>query len=735
MEQSPMERWLEWFGNHSPDWLETLIRCTGIHNYLSTRTFTPFEKQFLANGLRFIPTPPISQTQLYINQYLDDETRGLPRFIRTLKNRLLYPIDDGSRISKFIISRKNQFDRYADENREEHFEQFRLLDQYQTATYRLLQQTLTTQSILQRSNCHHQDLTFIHRLIDDPDITCKPADKNLGLVLCDSSWYDYELGRMLKDRQTYQQVTGTSKHSLPTLIKQLKKSLKDELSKLVQRHRSDIEIWNPAAWEQVMKYMNDKIPLSSMSIPKIYLLIKVHKPKGLCGRPIVPCTNWITTPSSVLVDHLLQKVFKKANINWIVKDTKSFVNELEHTFLDVHDGIFVTADIASLYTNIDTPEGLKLIRQFLVEQSVPLNHIQLIMNLLSFVMNNSYLSFKDLIYKQIDGTAMGTACAPVYANIFVYMKERDVLSKFGTNIHLYRRYLDDIFGYISTDIAERFQTEMNQLHPKLVFEFQTHPTEAAFLDLLIHKGERFNTEGRFDLKVHQKKMNLYLYIPFQSFHTDAAKRSFIQTELMRYIRNSSNFQDYMVLKQLFYQRLRDRGYPHTFLRPVFNSIWYQDRKFFLHPSAELLSHPDLSTTPPKSQCLVKRLDRARLSSYQTLVLPQACMKSPPVFIIPYSPLSRLLSTRSILSQNWHFIHEGLNLPKPIIAYQSYPSLMSRLVFQKAKLMEERRFQQSQPNRSKQTTLSFQRVTQTSTSDTPITTTSTDGPSAMEICSE
>ena len=78
-----------------------------------------------------------------------------------------------------------------------------------------------------------------------------------------------------------------------------------------------------------------------------YLLIKVHKPKGLCGRPIVPCTRWITTPASVLVDHLLQEIVKKANIPWLVKDTKSFVNELEHKRVHQRDGVFVTADIAS----------------------------------------------------------------------------------------------------------------------------------------------------------------------------------------------------------------------------------------------------------------------------------------------------------------------------------------------------------------------------------------------------
>ena len=43
----------------------------------------------------------------------------------------------------------------------------------------------------------------MHRLIEDDSITIKPADKNLGLVLVDTSWYDQELTRMLQDRQTY----------------------------------------------------------------------------------------------------------------------------------------------------------------------------------------------------------------------------------------------------------------------------------------------------------------------------------------------------------------------------------------------------------------------------------------------------------------------------------------------------------------------------------------------------
>lgn len=188
--------------------------------------------------------------------------------------------------------------------------------------------------------------------------------------------------------------------------------------------------------------------------------------------------------------------------------------------------------------------GLKLVQQFLIEQNVDCIHRELIMDLLTFVMHHSYLQFNGTFYHQIDGTAMGTATAPTYANIVVYMLEKQTVIDMNSSVHLYRRFLDDVVVYIDSSAATEFMTQMNSLHPKLRFDFVVHPTEAAFLDLNIHKGTRFQSSCIFDLSVHQKKMNLYLYIPFHSFHSAEMKRSFIQTELMRYIRNSSDIRDY-----------------------------------------------------------------------------------------------------------------------------------------------------------------------------------------------
>ena len=141
--------------------------------------------------------------------------------------------------------------------------------------------------------------------------------------------------------------------ALPQLLESLSKGLK----MLAHDFAASLELWNPKHGKRALQYLTSTVTQTNCAVPKIYLLIKVHKAAGLSGRPIVPSTRWLTTPASVLVDHLLQEVMREAAIPHIVKDTKSFVNELESMHTTMNDGIFLTADIASLYTNIDTEDG------------------------------------------------------------------------------------------------------------------------------------------------------------------------------------------------------------------------------------------------------------------------------------------------------------------------------------------------------------------------------------------
>ena len=709
---TPLDRWLRWFASRSLQWLDTLVRCAGIHNHLSNKSFSPFERQFLANGLRFVCTPPPSQLPINIDELLNDTARGLLRFNNTLMQRMLFENTAAAMpyLSKFAVKSHrgaNFLNHEESEVRDQDPRAFERIDTYIKLARRELHEATKSESHQtairsQRPNFSKQDAEFIKRLMTDPTITIKPADKNLGMVLIDTDWYNKELNRMLGDQNTYERFDNTlprvitqpcrpgrppaaSVAPLPPMA-QLQLTLLKQLGKLAKDHLPALEVWNKHYADKVKKFLSEKVTSKNCVLPAIYLLIKVHKATGLSGRPIVPSCHWLTTPASVVVDHLLQEIVVEANITHIVKDTKSFVVELEGMVMLTRDGIFVTADIASLYTNIDTEMGLRLVREFLIERKVTGRHFDLIMDLLTFVMSHSYLTFHDLILHQIDGTAMGTACAPIYANIVVYMLERSVIKDMQSSVHLYRRFLDDVLAYLDRSVVAEFMQRMNALHPKLRFDFVVHSTEASFLDLRIHKGMRFNDCGIFDLSVHQKKMNLYLYIPFHSFHTDAAKRSFIQTELMRYIRNSSDWEDYLKIKRTFYQRLRDRGYPSSFLLPVFNELFYADRPFFLWPSKTLHLHPQLLTHPPKSVCLLRRIARWKRSLTADAVQPTA--QAPPVFVVPYSPLSHVLPIRSLLTKHLEIAREAIPcLPAPIIAYQSSASLMKTLVYGRARQME------------------------------------------------
>jgi hypothetical protein len=592
---------------------------------------------------------------------------------------------------------------------------------YKTATASLLEASAKSdvfRSLITRQRVNHSkdDLACIRRLMTDTSITIKPADKNLGMVLVDTSWYNSELQRMLNDTNTYTPLSNTKPDKRTTtrlrhisteqLQSELQIQLLEQLHKLADRLKPQLQSWNMDHCKQVLKYLKRAVTNSTCVLPAIYLLIKVHKVgKPLSGRPIVPSSHWVTTPASVLVDHLLQEVLTEAKIEHLVKDTKSLVVELENTTLPTKHGTLVAADIASLYTNIDTALGLTLVERFLQEQNVNSDRIALIMALLKFVMENSYMIFRGKLYHQKDGTAMGTPCAPPYANIVVYMLEKMVLHDMRSVIHLYKRFLDDVFAYLENSAVAEFIHRMNSMHPKLKFEFITDSQETAFLDLRIHKGKRFHQSGIFDLSVHQKKMNLYLYIPFNSFHTDAMKRSFIQTELMRYIRNSSDYDEYTQLKQIFFERLRDRGYPIHFLVPLFGEIFYTDRRYFLWPSQLLHEHPDRWLHPPISGPLRRRLDRWEKRKPTFPPSESQPALETPVFVIPYSPLSQLIPTRAILTEKWDRVRLATNsaLPFPIIAYQSQPSLLKTLVFLRAKKFEEARKNKPAP-KSQQTTL-------------------------------
>ena len=669
-----------------------MLSLNGIHNF-STLHFTFRERLLLANGLKFIPTPSSTlnatkKSRQLIRQQFTTYRDAIERQFNTL---------DGcyENNNQFIPKLHVKSSSHAPELHM--FNTNTLVKNYTTSTNLLLEQRINDTQILTRakmirSNCTTQDRLFIQSLINNRAIVIKASDKNLGVSIVSTEWYNGQLKSMLSDSNTYERIksirySGHSRLITQSQIDILTKPIYESIQSIMYRYSHIIEQF-PCA-DQINKFIKRKVTMKKVIVPEIYLLIKVHKPQ-LCGRPIVPSKHWATTAPSILLDYLLQPLAKR--IPWLVKDTKSLVNELEIQSIPLHqrNGILVTADISSLYTNIDTKLGIQLMQAFLDEQpNLTPGYTEFVIELLKIVMNNNYLQYNGTIYRQCNGTAMGTSVAPTYANIIVYMLERRLIERFSSYIYLYKRYLDDILLFIEASKYNEICTAFNSLHPSLIYDFTCNNTSIPFLDLVLYKGERFAATGRFDLKVHQKLLNKYLYIPFRSYHTIAMKKSFITTELKRYIRNSSSCSNYVTIKSLFYDRLRDRSYPVTFLNTIFNSIHYLDRSSLLL-SHVLVNRTMLSSTSSSSRILSHSIGGSRMTfnsnHHQLLNGSNNIELQKLIFIINNDRLANVINIRQILL---HYFENILNateqsflIQKPTIAYKSMPSLHQLLVNKK-----------------------------------------------------
>ena len=109
----------------------------------------------------------------------------------------------------------------------------------------------------------------------------------------------------------------------------------------------------------------------------------------------------------------------------------------------------------------------------------------------TFLMENIYVQFDGMVYQQIVGIPMGTNCAPLIADLFLYCYERDIMSDHQKSkrfdlIDIFNdtsRYLDDIF---TIDNPE-FEKHIPDIYPAelQLNNANTSDKETSFLDLNI----------------------------------------------------------------------------------------------------------------------------------------------------------------------------------------------------------------------------------------------------------
>src|SRR5205807_4471993 len=186
---------------------------------------------------------------------------------------------------------------------------------------------------------------------------------------------------------------------------------------------------------------------------------------------------------------------------------------------------------------------------------------------MTFVLTQGYISFEKRIFQQKDGAAMGSPMIPPYANIYMFMLERDTVHKYMELgiLKLYRRYIDDILVIVQNKDNQSFlslQRDLNNIHSKIKLTWTEQSQKCNFLDLTIW----INPQNHIHTNVYQKPLNIYAYLPFHSYHTDSQKHGFIKAEALRYARICSQRKDFDNIIELLKIRLQRRGYPLKFIK-------------------------------------------------------------------------------------------------------------------------------------------------------------------------
>ena len=345
----------------------------------------------------------------------------------------------------------------------------------------------------------------IVQLKDNKNLIIREADKGSCIVLMDKNTYVTEGHQHLSDSKIY--CRTESDKTLQVAHK----------ANWAVRHHKDVG--------QLSNYMFNKLTkdLKTVRTQELYFLRKVHKDPHTI-RPICSCSSGPTEKLSgylcrVLTPHL-------EDVRSLVRNSQQVVQILEGLNLSANrDVTLVTLDVEALYPSIPQTAGIEMVLQRVVPTAPPTTTSNSFKNMLRdflrVVIRDNHFRFNDQHYDQKRGVAMGTRCAPPFANLFLASLEERALAEWGGPAPaLWLRFLDDVLMlWTSTSTTlDEFVAHLNSRMTSIKFTYKSSQTSATFLDLQIYKGSRFDLSGVLDTKLFVKATNPQKFLHFSSCH-------------------------------------------------------------------------------------------------------------------------------------------------------------------------------------------------------------------------
>ena len=199
---------------------------------------------------------------------------------------------------------------------------------------------------------------------------------------------------------------------------------------------------------------------------------------------------------------------------------------------------------------------------------------------LHYLLDNIFIRFGSKLYRQIVGIPMGTYCAPLVADLFLFCYERDFMLSLSDNnqsdvieaFNSTSRYLDDLINidnpYFEQMVGQIYPTEL-QLN-----KANSSDTEEPFLDLNLSI-----TNGIVSSKVYDKRHDFNFEIVNFPFLDGDVPRSpsygVYISQLIRFARVCSNVDDFNNRNLLLTAKLLKQGYRYHKIRKAFSKFYHR----------------------------------------------------------------------------------------------------------------------------------------------------------------
>ena len=148
-------------------------------------------------------------------------------------------------------------------------------------------------------------------------------------------------------------------------------------------------------------------------------------------------------------------------------------------------------DVTSPFTSVPIDPALNIIKD-LLEKDEKLNDrtvlsVQNIIDLLGFCLHNTYFSFQNKFYEQVEGAPVGSPVSPIVANLYMECFERKGLSSAINPPHIWYRFVDDTWVIQKQAHKQAFLDHINSIDPAIKFTVEGTQGNGAipFLDTLV----------------------------------------------------------------------------------------------------------------------------------------------------------------------------------------------------------------------------------------------------------